>query len=74
MIDDENQILYITAQQGNFIYKIDIADLDNPIIQKVSLNEASPTTISWLNPNDLKFSPDGSKYCVCQPLFENYVG
>lgn len=64
MVNETNDILYITAQHGNFIYKIDIADLENPIVNKITLNGISPTTISWLNPHELEMSPDGSKYFV----------
>ena len=67
MLNSTDDVLYVTAQHGNFIYKVDISDIANPIIQKVALNESSPTTISWLDPHELEMVPDGSKYFVtCQ--------
>ncbi len=67
LINQTNDILYVTAQHGNFIYKIDISDIDNPIIDKVSLNGVSPTVISWLDPHEVEMTPDGSKYFLtCQ--------
>jgi YVTN family beta-propeller protein len=64
MINTANNNLYVTAQHGNFIYKVDIADLDNPVISKVTLNDVSPTTISWLNAHEMEMAPDGSRYFV----------
>ena len=64
LINETNDILYVTAQHGNFIYKVDMADLENPIVNKISLNGVSPTTISWLNPHELEMSPDQSRYFV----------
>ena len=67
LIDEVNDILYLTAQHGNFIYKLDIADINNVTIEKISLNGVSPTTLSWLDPHELEMSPDGSTYFVtCQ--------
>lgn len=64
MVNPMNGHLYVTAQHGNFIYKIDISDLDNPVVEKVTMNEFSPTTISWLNAHEMEMTPDGSKYFV----------
>ncbi len=67
MLNQTDDVLYVTAQHGNFIYKIDIADPANPLIEKIALNAASPTTISWLDPHELEMTPDGAKYFVtCQ--------
>ena len=64
MINPSNDVLYVTAQHGNFIYKVDLNDIDNPMVTKIALNNASPTTISWLNPHEIEMTPDGSKYFV----------
>ena len=67
MLNPTDDVLYVTAQHGNFIYKIDISDVAQPQIEKISLNASSPTTISWLDPHELEMAPDGSKYFVtCQ--------
>jgi len=63
-VNGSNNMLYVTAQHGNFIYKVDITNQDIPIIEKVSLNGVSPTTISWLNPSKIVMSPDESNYLV----------
>lgn len=66
-VNTDNNLLYVTAQHGNFIYKIDISEIDNPIIEKVSLNGTSPTSISWLDPHEIEMTPDESQYFVtCQ--------
>ncbi|MFK7808295.1 MAG: YncE family protein [Saprospiraceae bacterium] len=64
MLNEAEDVLYVTAQHGNFFYKIDLNDLDNPQVEKVSMNESSPTTISWLDGHEMELSPDGSKYFV----------
>lgn len=57
--------LYITAQYGNFIYKIDITDPLNPQnFTPVSLNGKPPSTSPSLDPHDIDFTPDGLYYCV----------
>jgi len=63
-LNGANDQLYITAQHGNFIYKIDISDMDNPLVEKISLNGISPTIISWLNPHEILMTPDESKYFI----------
>jgi DNA-binding beta-propeller fold protein YncE len=64
LLNASNSILYVTARHGNFIYKIDISNVDNPIITKIPLNDSSPTTISWLNPYDIEMAPDQSRYFI----------
>lgn len=64
MINADDDVLYVTAQHGNFIYKIDMNDMDNPVVDKISLNGASPTTISWLDAHEIEMTPDQSKYFV----------
>src|ERR1044071_6130741 len=66
--------LYVTAQNGNFIYKVDISSPSFPNIDKISLQDTTTGTSDQcttdpfsLNPHEIMFSPDGSKYFVtCQ--------
>jgi YVTN family beta-propeller protein len=60
--------LYITGQTGNFIYKIDITDPMNPDFSQVVLETGQPVnTSSSLDPHEIIFSPDETKYFVsCQ--------
>lgn len=61
-------LAYITCQQGNFLYKVDLTDPNNPDIQQIVLNPGDiPATNGIYKPYDVKFSPDCSKYYVsCQ--------
>lgn len=58
--------LYVTAQTGNFIYKISPDDPGSP--NMVSLEPSvPPSSGSSLNIHEICFTPDGSKYIVtCQ--------
>lgn len=60
--------VYITSQQGNFIYKVDMSDPQNPDFSQVVLQPgtvASPNGI--YKPYDVDYFPDYSKYAVtCQ--------
>ena len=63
--------IYVTAQHGNFIYKIDITDVSNPITTKVSLNKFAPTTVPFLDPHEIEMTPDESMYFLtCQKTNE----
>lgn len=58
--------LYVTAQTGNFIYKIPVAD---PLsVERISMEtNVAASTISSLDIHEILFSPDRSKYFVsCQ--------
>lgn len=59
--------LYVTAQIGNFIYKIDTTE-DNFIdYKKITLDGQPVNTNSSLDPHEIVFSPDYTKYFVtCQ--------
>lgn len=64
-LNKTNDTIYITRQTGNYIYKIDTAF--NTGFQEVSLNGLTPNQTSSLDPHEITFSPDGSKYFVtCQ--------
>lgn len=64
-LSQNNDTAYITAQTGNFIYKIPVNDPGN--LEEISLNDLPPTTSSLLNPHEILFSNDYSKYYItCQ--------
>jgi len=67
MVKDANT-LYITAQFGNFIYKIDISDIQNPNIEKVVLGTGeSPSAASKYDAHEMRYIPDKTEYAVtCQ--------
>lgn len=64
----DGTLAYITSQQGNFIYKVDITDPFNPNISQVVLQTGDMPNVSGIyKPYDVEFSPDYSKYYVtCQ--------
>jgi DNA-binding beta-propeller fold protein YncE len=59
---------YITCQQGNFIYKLDITDPMNPDIREIPLNPGDVPNVNGIyKPYSVAYSPDYSKYYVtCQ--------
>jgi len=57
--------LYVTAQTGNFIYKIPVNDFSS--LEQISMNSNPASSSSSLNIHEIAFSPDDSKYFVtCQ--------
>ena len=71
-MDSLGNTLYVTSQFGNFIYKIDVSDIHNPVFENVVIapGEAPSTTFSY-NPHEIHFSPDYSHYFVtCQETNE----
>lgn len=64
----DGTVAYITAQQGNFIYKMDLTDPMNPDVKEIVLNPGDIPTVNGIyKPYDVEFSPDYSKYYVsCQ--------
>jgi DNA-binding beta-propeller fold protein YncE len=71
-INNANDRLYATSKEGNFIYRIDIYDLMNPVIQEISLETGvSASTVPTLNPYHILLSNDETKYFVtCQKSSE----
>lgn len=65
-LNNTNDTLYVTSQTGNFIFKIDTGFSIAPI--QIRLNPAqSPSSLSSLDPHEIAFSFDGTKYFVtCQ--------
>jgi len=59
-----NDMIYVTAQFGNYIYKLDTA-FNN--VWQISLNGLPPNGASSLDPHELLLSPDKTKFFVtCQ--------
>ena len=56
------KIIYVPAQNGNFIYKIDISDIANPDIQEIVLEpgELPDAGNNELKPHQVRFAPDDS--------------
>lgn len=67
-VSKDNNTLYVTAQFGNFIYKIDITDILQPDIEKISMETGiPPTSSSKLDIHEILFTPDESIYFIsCQ--------
>lgn len=64
-LNKTNDTIYITRQTGNYIYKIDTAL--NGFSEVVIDGSGIPNQTSSLDPHEIIFSPDGSKYFVtCQ--------
>lgn len=64
-LNKTNDTIYITRQTGNYIYKIDTAL--NGFIEIAIDGSGIPNQTSSLNPHEIIFSPDGTKYFVtCQ--------
>ena len=64
-INNSNSRLYATSKEGNFIYKIDITNPGNPLIDTLSLETGIPaSTDPTLNPNNILLSNDESMYFV----------
>lgn len=64
----DGTLAYITAQQGNFIYKVDMTDPMNPDISQITLQTGDvPNTNGIYKPYEVTFTPDYQKYYVtCQ--------
>ncbi len=67
-LSKDDKTLYITAQNGNFIIKVDIPNVNFPEVTHVSLVPGqAPNSSSSLDPHEIEMSPDGTKYYVlCQ--------
>ena len=64
----DGSMLYTTSQQGNFIYKINLSDPQNPEISQIALQTGDiPSSNGIYKPYDVDYFPDYSKYAVtCQ--------
>jgi DNA-binding beta-propeller fold protein YncE len=65
-ISPDGKHIYITATNGNYIYKIHIDSLSQPLdyYNYVGLDNLGQSTTNKYNPHETIFSPDGSKYYV----------
>lgn len=65
-LNSANDTLYVTAQQGNYIMKIDTA-LSGLPTQSITLDGGPVNNSNSLNPHEILLSPDGQKfYITCQ--------
>lgn len=65
VLNNTNDTIYITAQYGNYIYKLDTAL--NTINQITIDGSGVPNSTPSIDPHEIIFSPDGSKYFLtCQ--------
>ncbi|HET6245126.1 MAG: hypothetical protein H0V01_14100 [Bacteroidetes bacterium] len=70
-LSKDNKTLYITAQDGNFIIKVDIQNINFPEVTHISLDNNPINSMSSLDPHEIEISPDGTKYYViCQKTNE----
>jgi DNA-binding beta-propeller fold protein YncE len=67
-LSPDEKFLYVTSQTGNYIYKIDIRNPNFPDFEEISLVPGQPpSNLSSIDPHEIVFSPDGTKYFVsCQ--------
>ena len=66
-LNKTNDTLYVTSQYGNFIYKIDTGFTMVPMQVTLDMSTIPSSTPNTLDPHEIIFSPDGSKYFViCQ--------
>lgn len=65
-LNQNGSIGYVTASSGNFIYKINMADPNNPDITEVVLQpgDISSSSNDQFKPHQIGFSPDYSNYFV----------
>ncbi len=64
-VSPDDNFLYVTGNQGNFIYKVDISVPQFPSIDQIVIDGSStPLTTSSENAHEILFSPDGTKYFV----------
>lgn len=62
-VNSSDNTVYVTAQTGNFIYKIDITDPLSPTIDRISMETGNTwSTASSLDAHEVAISPDGTKY------------
>jgi DNA-binding beta-propeller fold protein YncE len=65
-LNHTNDTLYVTSQTGNFIFKIDTGFSSVPLQIRLDPTQA-PSSVSSLDPHEIIFSSDGTKYFVsCQ--------
>ncbi len=65
-LNKTDNYLYVTSQNGNYIYKLDVNNFSSP--KQITLdNSHIPLDIPSLNAHEIQFTPNGEKYFVtCQ--------
>lgn len=64
---NNDKTLYVSAQTGNFLYKIDVSDPSAPVYKQISLDGKPISYLSSIDPHEVLFSSDQSRYYVtCQ--------
>lgn len=68
----DGTVAYVSNQQGNHLYKVNLQDIENPIVQEITLEPGEPPkTFGDHKPYSISFFPDYSKYAVtCQGISE----
>ncbi len=70
-LNGTNDTLYVTAQSGNFLYKLDTGFVNT---YSMSLDGNLPSTTSSLDPHEIILSPDKSTfYITCQKVNQLYI-
>jgi DNA-binding beta-propeller fold protein YncE len=61
----DGNFLYVTCNQGNYVYKIDVTDPWSPVIDKVIIDGTGVAiNAPSENGHEIMFSPDATKYFV----------
>ena len=64
-VNNSNSTLYSTSKEGNYIYKIDVTNPINPIIQEISLETGILVTLNQtLNPHSILLNENETSYFV----------
>ena len=64
-VDHTGNILYAVPNLGNFLYKINITNINNPVIAELSMEQGYPVNYSSsLDPYSIQFNANQSKYFV----------
>ncbi len=74
--DANFQTAYVSCQTGNFLYKIDISDEMNPVVNRVKLIDSENYQFFGIGyrPSDIRLSADGSLYSVvCEVSNKVYI-
>ncbi|HEY4800896.1 MAG TPA: YncE family protein [Bacteroidia bacterium] len=61
----KNNWLYVTALPGNFFYKINVTDINNPVFYQIPMQPGeAPSTNPKYNGHAIHFSDDGSEFDI----------
>jgi DNA-binding beta-propeller fold protein YncE len=67
-LNEDGTLAYVTCQQANYIYKINLSDIDNPIVKEIILETGEmPLAFGAHKPYAVSYFPDFTRYAVtCQ--------